>query len=153
MKAMAQTLYSCYMHIVFSTKNRFNFIQPEIEDELYGYIGGVVRNYKGVLIKAGGTANHGHLLLSLNKNYLVPDLIGDAKRESSAWMKTKSPMLSKFAWQDGYSAFSVGYTQIPAVKKYIANQKEHHKQKLFEDEMRGFYRKYAVEFDERYVWD
>ena len=62
-------------------------------------------------------------------------------------------MLSKFAWQDGNSAFSVGYTQIPAVKKYIANQKEHHKQKLFEDEMRGFYRKYAVEFDERYVWD
>ncbi len=62
-------------------------------------------------------------------------------------------MLSKFAWQDGYSAFSVGYTQIPEVKKYIANQKEHHKQKLFEDEMRGFYRKYDMEFDERYVWD
>ena len=57
MKAMAQTLYSSHMHIVFSTKNRFNFIRPEIEDELFGYIGGVVRNYKGVLLKAGGTSN------------------------------------------------------------------------------------------------
>ena len=141
------------MHIVFSTKNRLNFIQPDVEDELYAYIGGVVRNYKGVLLKAGGTSNHIHLLVSLNKNYLVPDLIGDAKRESSSWLKTKSYMLSKFGWQDGYSAFSLGYTQIPAVKKYIANQKEHHKQKLFEDEMRGFYRKYDMEFDERYVWD
>ena len=150
---MAQTLYSSYMHIVFSTKNRFNFIQPEIEDELYAYIGGVVRNYKDVLLKAGGTSNHIHLLVSLNKNYLIPVLIGDAKRETSSWIKTKSPMLSKFGWQDGYSAFSLGYTQIPSVKKYIANQKEHHKQKLFEDEMRGFYRKYDMEFEERYVWD
>jgi putative transposase len=141
------------MHIVFSTKNRFNFIQPEIEDELYAYFGGIIRNYEGVLLAAGGTSNNCHLLASLNKNYLVPDLIGSTKRESSRWMKTRSPMLAKFGWQDGYSAFSVGYTQIPAVKKYIENQKEHHKKQLFEDEMRGFYRKYNVEFDERYVWD
>lgn len=153
MSTMAQTLYSSYLHIVFSTKKRFNFIQPEIEDELYAYIGGVVRNYKGALLKAGGTSNHIHLLVSLNKNYLVPELIGDIKRQSSRWIKTKSPMLSKFGWQDGYSAFSVGYTQLPAVKKYIANQKEHHKQKLFEDEMRSFYKKYDMEFDEKYVWD
>ena len=141
------------MHIVFSTKNRVNFIQQEIEDELYAFIGGVVRNYKAVLLKAGGTADHIHLLISLSKNYLVPDLIGAVKRESSSWIKTKIPMLRKFGWQDGYSAFSLGHTQIPAVKKYIADQKEHHKQKLFEDEMRGFYKKYDMEFDERYVWD
>jgi len=150
---MAQTLYSSYMHVVFSTKNRVKLITPEIEDELYAYIGGIVRNYKGALLGAGGTSDHSHLLMSLNKNYLVPELVGDVKRESSSWIKTKSAMLSKFAWQNGYSAFSVGYTQIPAVKKYIANQKEHHKQKLFEDEMRGFYKKYDMEFDERYVWD
>jgi len=153
MTAMAQTLFSCYIHIAFSTKNRFNFIQPEIEDELYAYIGGIIRNYKGVLLQAGGTSNHIHLLTSLNKNYLIPELIGDTKRESSSWIKTKSKMLSKFGWQDGYSAFSVGYTQIPTVKTYIANQKAHHQKELYEDEMRGFYRKYNIEFDERYVWD
>ena len=150
---MAQTLFSCYMHVVFSTKNRVKLIQPEVEEELFSYIGGVVRNYQGVLLAAGGTSNHIHLLVSTNKNNLIPDLIGDAKRESSSWIKTKSPMLSKFGWQDGYSAFSLGYTQIPAVKKYIAGQKEHHKQKLFEDEMRVFYRKYDLVFDEKYVWD
>jgi len=62
-------------------------------------------------------------------------------------------MLGKFGWQDGYSAFSVGYTQIPAVKKYISDQKGHHKHQLFEDEMRGFYNKYDVNFDEQFVWD
>ena len=139
------------MHIVFSTKNRFNFIQPDIEDDLYAYMGGIVRNYKGRLLKAGGTSNHVHLSVSLNKNYLVPDLVGNVKRESSVWIKTKSPMLTKFAWQDGYSAFSFGYTQISAVEKYIANQKE--QKRLFEDEMRTFYKKYNVEFKEEYVWD
>lgn len=150
---MAQTLFSSYFHIVFSTKNRFDFIRPEIEDELFAYVGGIIRNFDGRLLKAGGTSNHDHLLVSMSKNYLVPDLIGAVKRDSSKWIKTKGAMYSKFVWQDGYSAFSVGQAQIAMVEKYIANQKEHHKKKLFEDEMRGFYRKYKIDFDERYVWD
>lgn len=150
---MAQTLFKSYFHMVFSTKNRVGFIEPEIEDELYGYIGGIVRNYDGKLLKAGGTSNHVHLLVSMSKNHLVPDVIGEVKRDSSKWIKTESGVLSKFAWQDGYSAFSLGYSQIPAVEKYIEGQKVHHRKKLFEDEMRGFYRKYDIEYDERYVWD
>jgi len=150
---MAQTHFSSYLHIVFSTKNRFDFFTPNVEDDLYGYIGGIVRKFDCVLLKVGGTANHIHLLISLHKNVLVPDLIGAVKRDSSKWIKTRGGMLSKFGWQDGYSAFSVGYTQIPAIKKYLANQKEHHRDRLFEDEMRVFFKKYAIEYDERYVWD
>lgn len=149
---MAQTLISSYIHIVFSTKNRFGFIMPEIEAELYSYIGGVLRKYDCKLLAAGDTSNHIHLLISLSKNHLIPDLVGAIKRSSSKWLKTKGGMLSKFTWQDGYSAFSVGYTQIQAVEKYIANQKEHHRKEMFEDEMREFYRKYRIEFDEQYVW-
>ena len=150
---MAQTLFSSYFHIVFSTKNRFAFIRPEVEDDLYGYIGGIIRENDGRLLKAGGTENHIHLLVSMNKNHLVPDVVGAVKRDSSKWLKPKGGMLSKFDWQDGYSAFSMGHTQIAAVEKYIVGQKEHHKKKLFEDEMRGFYRKYKMGFDEKYVWD
>lgn len=150
---MAQTIFSSYLHIVFSTKNRFDFIHPETEDDLYAYIGGIVRKYDCMLLKADGTANHIHLLVSMNKNCRVPDLVGSIKRDSSKWIKTKGGMLTKFAWQDGYSAFSVGHTQLQAVKKYIANQKEHHKERVFEDEMRTFYKKYEIDFDERYVWD
>lgn len=150
---MAQTLFSSYFHIVFSTKNRFDFIQPEIEDELFAYMGGIVRNFDGKLLMANGTSNHDHLLISMSKNHLVTELIGAVKRESSKWIKTKGNIYSKFAWQDGYSAFSVGYTQIPVVERYIAYQKEHHKNKLFEDELRGFYGKYKIDFDEKYVWD
>ena len=126
---------------------------PEIEAELFSYLGGIAKAFGAKLIAAGGTANHVHLLLSVCKNCKLPDLIGAIKRDSSKWIKTKGAMLSKFAWQDGYSAFSVGHAQLPVIEKYIARQKEHHRTTLLEDEMRGFYRKYKIEFDEKYVWD
>ncbi len=68
-------------------------------------------------------------------------------------MKTGGGMLTKFAWQDGYAAFTVGYTQVRDVERYIENQLEHHCKKLFEDEMRGFFTKYEIEYDEKYIWD
>lgn len=150
---MAQTLTSLFYHVVFSTKNRVELIRPDVEDELYAYIGGIVRNHDSKLLIGNGTQNHGHLLLSLSKMANIPVIIGDVKRSSSKWIKTKGGMLAKFAWQDGYSAFTVGHTQLESVKEYIANQKEHHKKVLFEDEMRNFYQRYGIDFDEQYVWD
>jgi hypothetical protein len=36
---------------------------------------------------------------------------------------------------------------------YIAGQEEHHRKISFQDEFRGFLKRYEIEFDERYVWD
>jgi REP element-mobilizing transposase RayT len=150
---MAQTLVALYYHIVFSTKNRAELIRPDVEDELYAYIGGILKNNRSKLLIGNGTQNHAHLLTSLDKNILIPDVIGDVKRSSSKWLKTKGGMLAKFGWQDGYSAFTVGHKQIETVKRYIAGQKEHHQKKYFEDEMRELYDEHDVPFDDRYVWD
>lgn len=126
---------------------------PEIEDGLFGYLHGIVEINKSKLILANGTANYVHLLISLGKVISISELVGDIKRDSSVWIKTQDSQFKSFHWQEGYGAFSVGQTQVKDVTKYITNQKEHHKEKSFENEMRGFYRKYEVEFDERYVWD
>ncbi len=126
---------------------------PEIEDGLFGYLHGIVEINKSKLILVNGTANHVHLLISLGKVISISELVGDIKRDSSVWIKTQDSQFKSFHWQEGYGAFSVGQTQVKDVTKYITNQKEHHKEKSFENEMRGFYRKYEVEFDERYVWD
>ncbi len=150
---MSQTHVSVYLHVVFSTKNRFPFLTSKIEPELFAYVGGILNNLGCRLLAANGTENHVHLLISIDKNVQIPKLVGTIKRESSKWLKARSHMLSKFGWQDGYSVFSVGHTQLPDVKKYIAGQKVHHAKKLFEDEMRTFYRKYEIEFNEQYVWD
>ncbi|MBX7172516.1 MAG: IS200/IS605 family transposase [Pyrinomonadaceae bacterium] len=150
---MPQSLVKILIHAVFSTKNRSDLIVPEIESDLFGYMNGIVENNSSKLILANGTSNHVHLLISLGKTLSISELIGDIKRDSSVWIKKQDSQFSNFHWQEGYGAFSVGQTQVNDVLKYIGNQKEHHKQKSFENEMRSFYDKYEIDFDERYVWD
>lgn len=128
-------------------------ISPEIEPDLFSYIGGILNNNKSKLLTANGTSDHVHLLISLSKNLGLSELVGDIKRDSSVWIKKQDSQFNSFHWQDGYGAFSIGQSQIKAVKDYIAKQKIKHKQIDFKSEFRGFLRKYEVEYDERYVWD
>jgi putative transposase len=80
-------------------------------------------------------------------------MIKEAKRGSSLWLKTKGRGLQHFAWQNGYGIFSVGFSQIRSVRKYIVNQADHHRKTSFQDEFRQLLRRYEITFDERYVWD
>ena len=83
----------------------------------------------------------------------MADAVKELKRGSSIWLKTKSPHLAEFAWQSGYGAFSIGFSQLDAVRAYIAAQEEHHRKTSFQDEFRQLLRRYDIEFDERYMWD
>jgi len=150
---MAQTLVSLYVHVIFSTKNRAGLITPEIEPDLFGYIGGILNNNKSKLLAANGTSDHVHLLISLSKNLGLSELVGDIKRDSSVWIKKQDSQFRAFHWQDGYGAFSIGHSQIKTVKDYIARQKIKHAKIDFKNEFRAVLRKYEIEYDERYVWD
>ncbi|MBK8809897.1 MAG: IS200/IS605 family transposase [Acidobacteria bacterium] len=150
---MPQSLVRLLVHVVFSTKNRVDLIQPEIESSLYGYIHGIVENNNSRLILANGTMNHTHMLISLGKTLAISELVGDIKRESSLWIKKQDREFRNFYWQEGYGAFSVGQTEEQSVINYIANQKHHHLRKDYKSEFRGFLEKYGIEYDERYVWD
>ncbi|HEY6332723.1 MAG TPA: transposase [Blastocatellia bacterium] len=74
-------------------------------------------------------------------------------KDSSKWIKSKGVWYRDFHWQDGYGAFSIGESGVPALKRYIAKQKEHHKKIRFEDEFIALLKKYNIEYDERYLWD
>ncbi len=150
---MAQTLVSLLVHVVFSTKNRADLITSEVEPDLFAYIGGILNNNHSKLLAANGTMNHIHLLASLGKTISLSELVGDIKRGSSVWIKKEGSEFRNFHWQDGYGAFSIGQSQVEAVMRYIARQKEKHAKKSFEDEFRGFLKSYGIEYDERYVWD
>lgn len=149
---MAQTLTRLLVHTIFSTKNRANLIPPEIEPELYAYIGGICRNSQSVLLGGGGTANHVHLLVSLSKTGSLADLMMDVKKDSSKWIKTKADYFAGFQWQEGYGGFTIGQSQVEDLKGYFARQKEHHCTTTFEEEFIAFLKKYDVPYDERYIW-
>ena len=104
---MAQTLTRLLVHIIFSTKNREDLIPPDIEDELYAYIGGICRTSESSLLAMGGTENHVHMLVSLSKNIALSRLVMDVKKDSSKWIKTKGDRFGGFHWQEGYGAFDV----------------------------------------------
>jgi REP element-mobilizing transposase RayT len=147
---MPQSLVKVLVHIVFSTKDRIDLIPIEFEADLYRYLHGLIGNKNARLIIAGGTANHIHLLVSLGRLDLA-QFIADLKRSTSMWMKKKG--VTKFYWQRGYGAFSIGQSQVEQVSRYIRDQKTHHAKQNYQDEFRALCRKYEVEIDERYVWD
>ena len=150
---MAQTLVSLMVHVIFSTKNREPLLTPEIEPELFAYIGGILKNNESRLLDAGGTSDHLHLLISQSKNLSLSSLMKDVKKDSSSWIKTKGREFRNFHWQDGYGGFSIGKSDVPGLKQYIANQKEHHRKRSFQEELVQFLDEYGIEYDERYLWN
>ena len=81
------------------------------------------------------------------------DFGSDTNYKQPLWIKTIGPDYGKFYWQNGYGAFSIGFSGKIAAINYIKNQKEHHKNKTFQEEFLEFLNTYQVNYDERYLWD
>lgn len=151
---MPQSLAKIFVHIIFSTKSRYPFLSDKnIRKEMHSYLGGTCNNLNCPVIIVGGVADHVHVLCKVSRNISIAKLVGDIKRGTSKWIKTKNRILSKFAWQNGYGAFSIGNSEVISVKNYISTQEEHHRQKSFQDEYRLFMKEYEIDYDERYIWD
>lgn len=150
---MPGTYSQILLHIVFSTKHREPWIKPDIAERLYPYMGGIVRAEKGVLHDIGGIEDHVHMYLRWRTDRSVSDLMRIVKSRSSLWVHQTFLNLKAFAWQEGYSVFSVSKSQEEAVKRYITSQAEHHKKEGFQSELLRLLRAHEIEFDERYVFD
>jgi REP element-mobilizing transposase RayT len=113
----------------------------------------IFRALKSPALAIDGTRDHIHTLFALSRVITIADLVEEVKTESSKWIKTKGPEFKNFHWQSGYGAFSIGQSQVPAVRRYIQSQKRHHLRVTFQNEFRKFLKRYQIEYDERYVWD
>lgn len=150
---MPQSLARVLVHIIFSTKNRLRFIKPKIENELFAYQAAVLRECGSPALIINGTEDHVHILCSLSRTMALCDLLEEVKKRSSKWIKTKGPEYREFAWQSGYGVFSIGESGVEELKRYIAGQKERHRNRTFQEEYRDILKRYQIEYDERYVWD
>lgn len=148
---MANTYSQCFYHIVFSTKERVKFISPDIEQRVWAYIGGILKNHDMTAIIVGGIEDHIHVLV-LAKPSMAPSQIAKLiKGESSKWIHIEFPHLAKFSWQDGYAVFTVNKSIVPSVVDYIKRQREHHSSKTFEIEYRELLERHEIDYDERYL--
>ncbi len=128
---MAHTYISSIFHIVFSTKERIALIGAELQPRLWNYLAAIARNHNVRVLAVGGTENHVHILLILSTDQKLADVVRILKCNSSRWIRETD---RRFGWQDGYGAFSVSPSQLPAVERYIARQAEHHQKRTFEQE-------------------
>jgi REP element-mobilizing transposase RayT len=147
---MGSTYLSFHFHLVFSTKNRVPYIDQDWQTSLHEYLGGTLRGLGGFPEGIGGVADHVHLLFGLKATHTFADVVRELKKASSVWVHEEIGLQS-FAWQDGYAAFTVSATARADVKRYIANQEEHHRTKTFREELIEMLQRAGVEYDPKYL--
>ncbi len=146
---MSHSYSQNHLHVVFSTKERQKLITLQMQPKLWSYMGGIGRNHGFLVLANGGIANHVHLLIQLPPALALAKALSLLKANSSRWMNEHG---IKFAWQEGYGAFSVSASNLAAVERYIQNQAAHHRKISFEQEFIALLRKHRIEFDPKYVF-
>ena len=148
---MGQSLAQIYVHLVFGTKRRANFILPIYEERLHSYMAGIMKNLNSPALIINSVPDHVHILFRLSKNHALSGVLQELKKETSKWLKD---VLEKdFSWQIGYGAFSVSQSGVAAVTEYIRNQKEHHLVASFQEEFEDFVKEYGLlDYDEEFFW-
>lgn len=150
---MPQSLARLHVHLVFSTKNREPIITDSVRPSLHAYMATVLQNLNCHPVLINSVEDHIHLLFELARTVSVSQAVEDVKKSSSKWIKEQGSQFRTFAWQSGYGVFAVSESNVNAVREYIANQREHHRKKTFQEEYRAFLERHRIPFDERYVWD
>lgn len=152
---MPQSLAKVLIHIVYSTKGRRAWLKDEkLRSQLFAYKATILRdNVDSPALIVNGVEDHIHALCLLSRKFAIMKVIEEAKTETTKWIKKQGKEYADFHWQLGYGVFSVSESNAPQVKRYIANQVEHHQKMSFQDEYRALCKRHGIEIDERYVWD
>ena len=124
-----------YIHLVWSTKNRYPFLDSkELRKKVWKHISDNAKE-KGIYIDfINGYDDHCHCLISLGVDQTIQKVMQLIKGESSFWINKNKLTSAKFEWQDEYFAVSISQSVIDRVRNYIKNQEEHHNKKTFEHE-------------------
>lgn len=150
---MANTYTQIHIQGIFAVKKRTGLIQQEWKDELYKYITGIIQAQDHKLLAINGMPDHLHIFFGMRPVQSLSDLMQEIKQDSSKWINQKRFIKEKFAWQEGFGAFSYSKSQASRVIAYVQNQEVHHRKITFLDEYKKFLEKFEVDYDERYIFN
>ena len=148
MSAYTQILYQ----IVFSTKNREKTMIPDGQEELYRFMGGILKNKKCHLYRINGVEDHLHIITHLHPMIALAHLIKDIKLATSTFIKNERIFPDFGGWQEKYGAFTYSYSAKDNLIEYVKNQKGHHHVVTFREEFISLLKEHDVEFDEKYLF-
>ncbi|MEO6404334.1 MAG: IS200/IS605 family transposase [Ferruginibacter sp.] len=150
---MPGTFSQIYIQVVFAVKGRENLIAHNWKVELHKYIAGIIKGKDQKPIIVNGMPDHIHAFIGLRPAMAISDLVRDIKNNSANFINHHKLVNGKFAWQEGYGAFSYSQSHIGNVYDYILNQEKHHKKLTFKEEYLGFLRKFEIEFADKYLFE
>jgi REP element-mobilizing transposase RayT len=150
---MAGTFSQIYIQYVFTPKGRENLLHKSWRQEVFKYMAGIIKGKGQKPIIINGVSDHVHVFVGLKPSMCISDLVRDIKNNSSNFINEQQFLRNKFAWQDGYGAFSYSHYDLDKMYRYIANQEEHHKKKTFREEYLAFLKEFDVEYNEKYLFD
>jgi len=149
---MANTYTQIHIQTVFAVKYRAGLIASPWKDELYRYMTGIIQHYGHKVLQINGVPDHVHILFGMRPNQALSDLMQHVKQDSSKWIDQKGFVLGKFAWQEGYGAFSYSRSDVPNVIAYIKDQEEHHRKMSFQEEYLKYLKDFEIDHDEQYIF-
>ncbi len=150
---MANTYTQIYIHVIYAVKHRDALILPPWKERLHRYTTGIIQNQGHKLIAINSMPDHMHIFIGMKPDVPLSDLVRDVKRDSTNFVNQEIKAHRRFSWQEGFGAFSYSHSQIDSVVKYILNQEEHHRRKTFKEEYEAMLKEFAVEYDNRYVFE
>ncbi|MCZ4695326.1 IS200/IS605 family transposase [Ancylomarina euxinus] len=151
---MGQSISQLYVHLTFSTKDSKPYIQEIWELKLYACLAEVLRKYNCPILTINSVSDHVHILFSLSKDHSLASVVNELKKKSVKWIRSIGKINRDFDWQDGYGAFSVSHFQIDVVTRFIQNQKNHHDNKTYKEEVDEIMEQFGViEYDASYFWN
>lgn len=150
---MPNTFSQIYLQFVFAVKGRYGFIPKSHKEELQKFISGIVQNKKCKLLAVNCMPDHTHLFVGHKPNVLISELIKIVKVSSGLFINQKKWGPGNFNWQDGYGVFSYSHSHIDRVIQYINNQESHHKKRTFRDEYLELLEKFAIPFENNYLFE
>ncbi len=149
---MSHTYVRLIIHAVFSTRERLPYLVEEHREDVFSYMGGILREIRCDSLAINGTADHVHIVFRTPGTLAVAEIMQLVKGNSSKWIHEKRVLKRAFEWQRGYAAFSVSHSNVDRVLQYVANQAIHHRKVSFQEEIRELLTRHGIAFDERYLW-
>jgi len=120
------TYWRLHYHLIWSTYERERSITPEREKMFYGVIYGKAKELDLKIHSAGNIEDHIHIVISIPPKIAVAECVRHLKGASAFAINHMAGSDSKFKWQGGYSALTIGERSLETIMEYAAKQKEHH---------------------------
>ena len=150
---MANTFSQIYLQFVFAVQGRQSLIPKEHKEELHKYITSLVQARKAKMLSVHCMPDHAHVFVGFKPSVLISDFVKEIKVQSNEFITQKKWVKGAFKWQEGYGVFSYGHSQIDTVCKYVLNQEAHHKKKTFREGYHEFLEKFAVPYEDRFLFE